>query len=151
MAPRDLPEWMDTIVSRLVAMFSLNNWRIHLYPENATNRPDGHDHASGLAAMDTKYHDAKIFLDHDLDQNAYGFEVIAHEVMHLVFADMRNTVHDITRFVMGDDERQVLFAMYDRVEEQTITRLARGMARDFDFAYWLKDKQPSASGEEPHA
>lgn len=133
----ELPTWIDTVVSRLAAMFSLGHWRIRVFPENAINKPEGNEHADGLAEMDTNYHDAKLFLNRDLDQDEYGFEVLAHEVLHLVFADMRNVVSDITQFITGEDERETLFGMYDRIEEQTITRLARGMARDFDFKAWL--------------
>lgn len=146
---RRLPTWVDTIISRLAAMFSLQHWRIQLYPENAVNKPSGCESASGVADMDTNYHDAKIFLSRDLDQDTFGFEVIAHEVLHLVFSDMRNTVSDITKFVFDEDQRKVLFDIYDRVEEQTITRLARGMARDFDFSFWLKDKPEPKPEPEP--
>lgn len=144
MAPIELPTWMDTVVSRIAAMFSLNHWRIHLYPENAHNKPDGCEHADGVADMDTNYHDAKLFLNRDMEPDVYGFEVVAHEVLHLVFSDMRNTVSDITKFVFDEDQQKVLFDIYDRVEEQTITRLARGMARDFDFSLWLKKDEPQA-------
>lgn len=142
---RELPDWFDTIVGRLSAMFSLGHWRIHLYPENADKKPEGNEGCAGLSEMDTNYHDARIYLDRDLEPDEFGFEVLAHEVLHLVFADMRDLVHDISQFVFDDEQRKTLFDMYDRCEEQTITRLARGMARDFDFSYWLKPKEAAVA------
>ncbi len=136
-----LPEWIDGVAGKMASLLSLDLWRIHLHPDNSIQRPEGNEGCDGLAAMNSNYYTADIYLDRDLAPDQNGIETVIHEVFHLAFLGMRDAAADIIEFT---DERhhKTLSAIYDRAEEQLITRIVRGMARDFDFSEWTVKKMP---------
>jgi len=134
-----VPEFVDVIVSRVAHLFFLNAWHITVRSEDDPPRPSGHEDCDGLTAMNTDYFEARMYFDSGLEPTAEGFEVVIHEVLHLVFAPMRDAVHHIASFITLEEDRERLVAQYERVEEQLVTILARGLVQNVDIAAWLKD------------
>jgi hypothetical protein len=134
-----VPEWVFTIASRLAAMLFLDAWQIDIYPDNASQRPAGNESADGLASLQSHYKRARLFFDRDIQPDKDGFELVAHEVLHIALSEMSDTVAHIVEFA-PEGHRDTLTDLYERAEERLVSTLARGMTKTFDFQHWLDEE-----------
>jgi hypothetical protein len=150
--PDNLPEWYEPVLKRLISLFALEQWSIHTHPDSDKSRPEGHESADGLACVSSSYFRAHLYFDRDLKQDRYGFEVLCHEILHLVTQPMADAAKDIAGFLLNEDDAERLMDMWTRAEEQTISRIARGLAREFAWEEFIPEhlrlKEQYSDGED---
>ena len=137
MLTSSVPDWIVNFIGKAANMFFLNSWTIHARAHDDPSRPEGNESSDGLASFNTRYMTADLYLDTRLEPDAYGCEVVLHEVLHPVFGEMRDTVAQIIARVSNDAFEQLkIQEQYDLAEERLITVLARGMVKQFDMQLW---------------
>ncbi len=144
----ELDDWIIKLVGKAAGMFFLDGWTIKVFPKGHPSQPEGHESADGLTKLISQYLDAVMYFDPLLEPDEYGFEVGLHEVLHVVFNELREATHQIANATPDADR---FMELYEFAEERAITTLARGMVRQFQIAAWLDKTEVvrEGQGDEP--
>jgi hypothetical protein len=111
-----LPGWIKLTVQQLLNVFLLTGWTVKIEPSNLA--PDGHNDSLGVTKFNVEALEAWIYFNEHLKPNEHGVEIAAHEVLHLVFAEMRELVTEqIIGQVCLDEDKERLQKLYNYCEE----------------------------------
>ena len=123
-------EQIEAEVTRLQELLGLTQWRVRVTADNFEGVvTDGEPEVGNLSRYEfaltadlkiaTKRNDPEIL------------ETVRHELCHLLLGDLADVFEDATR-QLGLQANKVSEEAWQRVEEQTVTRLTRAIARLVD-------------------
>jgi len=142
------PAWVTALVGDLASVFGLSAWTIRV---QAVKRPAGRSipNADGSATINATYLSGTIRVKPEIERDADGLEIVAHEVLHLVLGEMRDAAGDLADRITTTERLETVMGAYDRAEERAITMLARGLARHFDLLSRIEgDNAGAGTGHE---
>lgn len=120
---KDVPEWIRQIVNRMVEIFRLYDWIIHV---KMKDNPGGRDEAGGYCQPNTRYKKVWIELSRDAIDNPSWRSNVIHEMFHVVTGELNRTVDHLLDLV-PEESREVLRQIFLDALEQQVEMLARGL------------------------
>jgi hypothetical protein len=120
---KDVPEWIRQTVNRMIEIFRLYDWMIHV---RMKDNPGGRDEAGGFCGPNTRYKKIWIEISRDATDNPKWRSTVIHEVFHVVTGELKRTVDHILDMV-PEESRGVMTEMFIDALEQQVECLARGI------------------------